>query len=172
MMLVFALVIIFTGSKLGSAVFNQVVVGPLVNAVILSAVLICDIKYGILVAALTPLMAVWTAQLPAPMAPFAPFIIAGNIVLAAGFGILNKYVKAYGTYIGIAVGAALKTLLLAFSARYLILVFKMPFPKPVMQKLAVMMSYPQLYSALAGGAVALLLYSIFKRTYGKTAINY
>jgi hypothetical protein len=80
--------------------------------------------------------------------------------------------KAYGTYIGIVVGAVLKTLLLAFSARYLILIFKMPFPKPVMQKLAVMMSYPQLYSALAGGAVALLLYSIFKRTYGKTAINY
>ena len=167
MLLVFAFIIIFTGSRIGGAVFNSFVVGPLVNAVILITVMITDIKFGALVGFSTPILAALTGQLAAPMVPFVPFVMAGNITLAVVFGILNKYVKTYGSYFGIAAGAILKTLVLVFSAKYLISIFNLNIPKPIVSKLVILMSYPQLYSAIAGGILALIVYSIFKRTYNE-----
>lgn len=171
MMLVFAFVIIFIGSRLGSAVFNQIVVGPLVNAVILFTVLLCDLKYGILVAVLTPLIASLTGQLPAPMVPFSPFIIFGNVVLAVTFGLMYKHVRGYGAYLGIAFGSLLKTGALVLSVKYLISLFGIQFKGPVLKKLAMMMSLPQLYSALAGGVIAMVLFAVYQRTYKKSEIG-
>lgn len=169
----FALIIIFIGSRLGGgAPFNQIVVGPLVNAVIISAVLICDIKYGVLVSVLTPVMAALTGQLPAPMVPFVPFIMLGNATLALVLGLCAKYIKKFGIYIGIVLGAVLKTVVLSFSAKNLIGLFSLNIPKPVAAKLGVMMSAPQLYSAMAGGVVALLFYAVYKRSYSKAASNH
>lgn len=167
----FALVIIFTGSKLGGVVFNQVVVGPLVNTVIITTVLICDIKYGVLVSILTPIMAALTGQLLTPMVPFVPFIMIGNAVLAVVLGLLAKYIKTYGVYAGIVLGAILKTLVLSFSAKHLIIAFSLKIPKPIAAKLAIMMSTPQLISAIAGGIIALLFYAVYKRNYSKVAAN-
>lgn len=171
MLAAFALVIIFIGARLGGAMFNQIVVGPLVNAVIITAALICDIKYGVLVSVLTPVMAALTGQLAAPMVPFVPFIMLGNATLAIVVGLLVKYVKTYGVYAGIILGAVLKTLMLSFSAKHLIALFSLKIPKPVAAKLAFMMSTPQLYSAIAGGVVALLFYAVYKRSYSKAAVN-
>jgi hypothetical protein len=165
MLAAFALVLIFTGSRIGGAVFNQIVVGPLVNAVIMVTVLICDIKYGILISILTPVIAAVTGQLASPMVPFVPFIMLGNITLAVVFGLLQKYVKKYGIYLGIAAGSVLKTLVLTFSVKYLVALFKLGLKKPIVDKLSVMMAYPQLYSALAGGVVALAFYALYKRAY-------
>jgi uncharacterized membrane protein len=165
MMLVFALVVIFTGSRLGGVTFNSFVVGPLVNAVIIATVLISDTKFGMLVGLCTPVLAALTGQLASPMVPFVPFIMAGNITFALIFGLLSKYIKKYGNYVGIGVGAVLKTLVLAVSAKYLVVLLSISIPKPVMAKLITVMSYPQLYSAVAGGIVALIFYSVFKKAY-------
>lgn len=168
MMLVFAFIIIFLGSRLGSAVFNQIVVGPLVNAVILFTVLLCGLKYGALMAILTPAIASLTGQLLPPMIPFSPFIMVGNVVLAVTFGLLYKYVKGYGAYLGIALGSVLKTAALVLSVKYLVSLFKISIKAPILKKLAVMMSLPQLYSALAGGVIAMILFAVYQRTYRKT----
>lgn len=172
MLAAFALIIIFIGARLGGAVFNQIVVGPLVNAVIITAVLISDTKYGVLVSLLTPVMAALTGQLAAPMVPFVPFIMLGNAVLALVLGICVRYIRKFGVYAGIVLGAVLKTAVLSASARYLIGLFSLNIPKPVAAKLGVMMSYPQLYSAIAGGVVAFLFCEVYRRSYSKASVNY
>lgn len=161
MMVVFAFIITFIGARLGTAMFNQFVVGPLINAVIISAVLYTDLKFGVLVSLVTPLLAVITGQFTA--VPFAPFIMAGNATLAVIFYCCSKYAGKFGSYIGIAAGALLKTIVLTVSIRYLVALFKIGLPKPMVAKLSVMMSYPQLYSAVAGGIVAMIFYSIFAK---------
>lgn len=163
MLLVFALTIIFIGSRFGGATFNSFVVGPLVNAVIILAAMLTDMKFGILVSISTPILAALTGQLAAPMVPFVPFIMLGNATLAVTFRLFHSWFKTYGRYIGILVGAVLKTAFLVLSVNYLVTVFNLNIPKPIISKLAVVMSYPQLYSAIAGGAVALVFYTIFKR---------
>lgn len=167
MLLIFAFIIIFIGSRTGGAMFNQFIVGPLVNAVILTAVMIADMKYGILVGILTPVLAAITGQLNAPMIPFMPFIMIGNAILALVFGLLYRKNEKFGSYIGIVLGSALKTLFLALSAKYLVAALKINIPEKVMPKLLGAMSTPQLYSALAGGVVALLFYAAYKKYYLK-----
>lgn len=161
MLLAFAFIIIFIGSRMEGAMFNQVVVGPLVNAVILTTVLTCDLKYGVLVSLTTPVLALITGQFPTAGAPFIPFIMIGNAVLAIIFFVFNKYIKTYGAYAGIVIGALFKTLVLTISIKYLVELFKIGIPKPLVSKLTVMMSYPQFYSAVAGGVVALIFCSIY-----------
>ena len=167
MLLIFAFIIIFIGSRTGGAMFNQFVVGPLVNAVILTAVLITDMKHGILVGILTPVLAAITGQLNAPMVPFMPFIMIGNALLALVFGLIYKKNEKFGQYIGIVLGSVLKALFLTLSAKYLVSAFKINIPEKVMPKLLAAMSAPQLYSALAGGVIALLFYKAYKKYYLK-----
>jgi len=167
MLLVFALIIILIGSRFGGVTFNSFVVGPLVNGVIITTVLITDTKFGILVGICTPILAVLTGQLAAPMVPFSPFIMLGNATYALLFGISYKYIKNYGSYAGIALGAVFKMIILLTSVKYLVPLFGVNIPKPVLTKLSVMMSYPQIITAVSGGIVALIFYSIYKRTYAK-----
>jgi hypothetical protein len=161
MLLVFALVIIFIGSRLGGSAFNQVVVGPLVNAVIIAAVLITDLKFGILVSLLTPVLAFITGQFT--MLPFVPFIMAGNAIMAVSVGVIEKLVKKHGIYIGIVVGAVLKALFLMISVNYLIALFNLPLSEKQIKMLGVAMSWSQLYTALAGGVVAVIFFNVFKK---------
>lgn len=163
MLLVFALVIIFTGARLGGAVFNQIVVGPLVNAVLFTTILIVDLKFGVLVAISTPILAAVTGQFT--ILPFLPFIMVGNIILVLTFGIFIKLIKKYGSYIGVAAGAVLKFLFLSVSASYMVSLFNLPIPQAAVKKLGEAMSYPQLYTALAGGVVAIIFNFFFKRNY-------
>lgn len=170
MLLVFALIIIFIGARTGGAAFNQIVVGPLVNAVIITSVLITDMKFGSLVAIITPVLAAITGQFT--IIPFMPFIMLGNVTFAVLFGLCSKYIKTYGNYVGIAVGAVLKTAVLVVSVKYLIGLFNLGLKPPVVEKLAAAMSYPQLFTAVAGGVIAILFYSVFVKRYEKVGLNH
>ena len=167
MLLVFVLIIIFLGSRFGGATFNSFIVGPMVNAVIITTVLVVNIKYAVLVGFLTPVMAAITGQLLPPMVPFVPFIMAGNITYALVFGLFSKHIKRYGNYAGIVIGAVLKTFVLIISVKYLVSLFSINIAGNVMNKLAAVMSYPQLYTAAAGGIIAMLFYLVYKRSYLK-----
>lgn len=167
MLLVFALIVIYTGSRAGGAVFNSFIVGPLVNSIILVTVMVADLKFGIIVALCTPVLAALTGQLAAPMVPFSPFIMFGNAIYAAAFGLFAKNVKTYGSIAGIGAGSLLKALWLMMSVKFLVPLFKVNIPKPALAKLSVVMSYPQFITALAGGVIAMAFYSIFIRFYSK-----
>jgi len=140
---------------------SQFLVGPVVNAVIILTTYFAGHKYGILVGALTPLLAYATNVLAPAMLPFVPFIALGNIIYVITFSILKKLKN--GEVIGVVVGSVLKFLFLFICATKLIDIIAPGMKDAVKAKLAVSMGIPQLITALIGGAAAILLYQLLKK---------
>jgi len=141
-----AIAIVFQMTKMG-----QYVTGTGINAVLIAAVGVCGLSWAAAIGFMTPMFAVLLGVQPPATVVLVPFIIAGNIVYAALFRIL----KNYNLYIGVAVAALAKFILLYMAAN--IIVDKLPAPI----KLA--FSFPQLITALAGGAIALVILKIAKK---------
>lgn len=141
---------------------SQFLVGPGVNAVLLLTAYVCGTYYGVGVAALTPVLALIVGQFPAPMGPFIPFIIIGNIIYVLLFGILKDRTRT-GKYIGAALGSFLKFLFLYFSATKLVPLLGLNIPAKVLPKLATMMGFPQLTTALIGSIIAILIIEILRK---------
>lgn len=141
---------------------SQFFVGPAVNAILILTAVICGGVYGVLVGSLTPLLAWLTSQLASVLGPFLPFIIIGNIIFVLSFVILNKRGK-YGKYLGVIIGAFIKYIFLSISASKLIPLFNLNMPPKVINKLVITMGFPQLITALIGGAFALILIEILTK---------
>ena len=125
--------------------FHQFVTGPVVNAVLFLAALIVGMWPGVIIGVFTPVIAFLTGILPPALSPMIPFIALGNALLVIVFFLLqDKSVIA-----GIVGGAILKFVFLAAAVRLLV---------DVPEALATMMTFPQLFTALGGGIVALLVY--------------
>jgi len=134
---------------------RQPITGPLVNAILLIAASMVGIGSGVLIGLLTPLVAFALGVLPAPLAPAIPGIMAGNAVLVTAFGLMSRqpWLGKSGPYLGVAVGALLKYLVLAGVVRFLI---------QVPPKIAVSLQIPQLFTALVGGALALIVIGVLR----------
>ena len=78
-----------------------------------------------------------------------PFIMIGNTLLVVVFG----YLKERDYWLGVIVASVLKFLFLfSISSIVIDLLFK----KEIALKVAMMMSWPQLFTALIGGSIAYL----------------
>jgi hypothetical protein len=141
---------------------NQFLVGPIINAILILTAFMCGTTWGVSLGVLTPVLAWLTGQLASPLAPFIPFIIIGNAIFVIFYGALKNY-KSYGKYIGIIAGAFFKYVFLSLSASKLVHVFNLAIPKKIADKLVVMMSAPQLITALIGGFLAILLIEILNK---------
>lgn len=141
---------------------SQVFVGPAVNAVLIITAALCGTMYGVIVGSLTPLLAWLTAQLPAPMGPFIPFIMIGNIIFVVSYGIIKKKSIAC-EFIGVGIGALLKYLFLYFSASKLVKLLHIGIQKNIMGKLVIMMGLPQFVTAIIGGAIAIFIIEILNK---------
>lgn len=130
----------------------QMVTGPAVNAVLLLSVPFVGPVAGTLIGLLTPLLALWTGNLAAPAVPFLPFIMIGNAVIVLAFAALRKT----NTWLAAGIAAVLKFAWLTLSARYLAALFGIKLPA----KLIAAFGVPQLYTALIGGAIAVIIISL------------
>jgi hypothetical protein len=128
---------------------NQWITGTIVNAIIFLAVWRIGIVNAALVAILPSSVALIRGLLPAPMAVLIPYIILSNIVLIAIFYALKKYPLA-----GIISASLAKFLFLFAISTYFI---------KIAGSLLVMMQWPQLVTALAGGLIAVGIIKITKR---------
>ena len=130
--------------------FPQFITGPLVNTVLYLAAMIVGWQGGMLIGILTPVIASIRGILPPPLTPLIPFIALGNSILI----ILFFWLQSKNKIVGIIIASCVKFLLLAGAVKLLVQV-----PPAIAQ----MMSFPQLITALAGGAIALLLAHFFKK---------
>ena len=119
---------------------NQWITGTIVNALLFLAVWRVGIINAALVAALPSSIALLRGLLPAPMAILVPYIIISNIALILVFYAIKKYPLA-----GVISGSVVKFLYLFAINSFFI---KLATP------LVVMMQWPQLVTALAGGMIA------------------
>lgn len=140
-----AIALVFQLTKMG-----QYVTGTGVNAVLITAVGICGLPWAAAIGFMTPMLAVLLGVQPPAAVVLVPFIIAGNILYAVLFSMIRKY----NDYIAVIAAAAVKFALLYMAANLII----DNLPAPI--KLA--FSFPQLITALAGGAVAIIVLKVLK----------
>jgi len=132
--------------------FPQFFTGPLVNAFLLLAALLNGIWSGVIIGLFTPWMAFARGILAPPLGPMIPFIMAGNAILVIAFSLVaGKRENLRREITGIILGSFLKYLLLSQAVAWVVQV-----PPPV----AKAMQTPQLFTALAGGAIALIVYRV------------
>lgn len=119
---------------------NQWITGTIINALLFLAVWRVGIVNAALLAVFPSSIALLRGLLPAPMAILIPYIIISNLALIFVFYVLKKYPLA-----GI-VSASLAKFLFLFAITSFFIKLAAPF--------VVMMQWPQLVTALAGGLIA------------------
>ncbi len=135
----------------------QWITGPLVNALLFLTALRLGVSGAMVVGLVTPLAAVLRGVLPLPLLVMTPFIALGNATLVGVFGTLR------GRNPRLAVGAAALAKFALLSATVTLLVARplslaiggsaqvVALPAAMVE----MMRWPQLATALIGGAIAL-----------------
>jgi uncharacterized membrane protein len=125
----------------------QYLTGPLVNALLFLAAALVSPLSGVLVGLFTPLLAFSFGIMP--LAPAVPIIMLGNSFLAIIFGLFAKK-----QIIAMIIAAVAKYGIMALSVYYLFpLLLNITFP----DKVIAMLTTPQLFTALGGGAIALVI---------------
>ena len=125
----------------------QWVTGPMVNAILILALVLIGPMEAVLLGLMPSTVALSAGLLPLPLAPMVPFIMLGNAVLVAVF----HYLYQKNVFAAIGIAAFLKFVFLHQTVVWLM--DKMLDGK-IVAKLAVMMSWPQFFTALIGGVVA------------------
>jgi hypothetical protein len=143
-----ALALVF---QIGFTQFAQPAVGPLVNMTLLIAAVVVGSLPAIVIGCLTPIMAFVLGIMP--LLPLVPFIMLGNTLLILSFNLIRRALPKYGDIIGVIVAAILKFAFLAVSIRYLVTFFMEKVPP----KIIAAFSLPQLYTALIGGFLAIII---------------
>lgn len=136
--------------------FPQPITGPVINAILFLSVFLVGPAAGISIGILTPIMAFIRGILPPPLGPLIPFIAIGNSFLVLVYAITSKVLQVkieqvftWRRILAMVIAAIIKFLILAGAVTFLVEI-----PPPIAQ----MMTLPQLYTALVGALIALLIY--------------
>jgi hypothetical protein len=135
---------------------QQMFAGPIVNAVLFVSVVILGVRRAMLVGMLPSVIALSCGFLPFVMAPMVLFIILGNAILVSVFYFFAK--KNY--WLGVLSAAFLKFFFLAGTS---VLMSEALFKNQIGEKIAAMMSWPQFFTALAGGIISYLFLKKFNK---------
>ena len=158
-----AMVALLVALQAATAPAGQYVTGSCVNAVLAVTTLVVGVWSGVVVALVSPFFAFLLGigpQLP----PVVPAIAVGNLVFIL---LLWDLAGRAGTpvwrqAVGLVAAAAGK-----FLALFLIVVQLLcrilTLPQPQVEKFTAMFSYPQLLTALIGGALALLIAPVLRK---------
>ncbi|OPZ93739.1 MAG: hypothetical protein BWY74_01008 [Firmicutes bacterium ADurb.Bin419] len=156
MLLALTLVFQYLGRLIPLGQYSSFIVGPLVNACLLISTGLVGIYSGAVISVLSPFGALLTGA--AYPLVFAPFIALGNFVL-----VLLFYIFKEKRVIGVISGAIAKFVVIYGSLLYVIPYFKL-MPTNMALKLAgFSFGWPQLVTALIGGAIAIPIIKRIKR---------
>lgn len=139
-----------------TSIHIQWITGPMVNAVLLLAVVLIGPMEAVLLGLMPSTVALSFGLLPLPLAPMVPFIMLGNALLVAVFHYLHQ--KNFFTALGVA--AFLKFVFLHQTVLWLM---SGMLDGPIVAKLAVMMSWPQFFTALVGGGIAYTILRLVRK---------
>ncbi len=149
--------------------FTQIVTGSCVNAVLAVSALLVGMSSGVTIAVISPVLAYLLGI--APQLVTVPAIMAGNAV----FVILLSAIAGKNKALGAQVAGWLVAAVAKFATLY-ILVVKIicglasapllesgTLKPPMLEKLPVMFAWPQLITALIGGAIALAIVPVLRK---------
>ena len=138
--------------------FAQPAVGPMVNMMLALSGLLLGPVYGIVVGLITPIVAALVGLLP--FISLAPIVMIGNAMLLVFFFVIKKRDLASNA-ISLGLGSLLKFVVLANLIRYVgpLILGNVP------DKLLLAFTWPQLFNALLGSFVALVVYKYIPKKY-------
>jgi hypothetical protein len=150
----------------------QLFTGPLINTMLLLTTLVLQPAAGVILGVLTPTVAVLRGQLPPVLLPMVPFIMTANALLVLSFEVIRNLLKHFvhakpilfslNAWLALTVAAFLKFALLYLSAKLVLpLLLGRNLPGPFLA----MMAFPQFLTALTGGVLALVIYSLLHQRY-------
>ena len=146
-MTIFAVLLLVT--TLAPILKQQMITGPIVNACLFASVILLGVRAAILIGFLPSLFALSFGLLSPLMIPLIPFIIVSNIILVLIFGALRKI----NYWLGAISASFIKFIFLFTTSSVIISLFIKGIAAP---KVAQMMSWPQLVTAIAGAIFAYL----------------
>ncbi len=121
---------------------NQLLTGSLVNAALFFAAYYLGFQAAVLISLIPSIIALSIGLLPAVLAPMVPFIMVGNIILVTTFHCLKERI-----WIAAFLASLLKFAFL-FTASFV--VAEIISKEEIVSRVLTMMSWPQLFTALAG----------------------
>ncbi|MFC1656615.1 ECF transporter S component [Patescibacteria group bacterium] len=139
---------------------QQIVSGPIVNATLIISVILLGTESAILVGLVPSIIALSVGLLPAVLAPMIPFIMLSNAILVLLFGYLYK--KNY--WFALVFGSLVKFLFLYVTSS---VVISLLIKTELASQVALIMSWPQFLTAVAGGFLAFGFLKITKKVYNK-----
>jgi len=157
-----ALTVLFQSLRLIiPALGNQFIVGSLVNLALIVAAMTIDIKGGLVIAVLAPVIAFMQGQLPLFL--MIIFVAAGNAVIVIAYALLYRE-SFMSKIIALVVGAVAKFITLYV----LVVVIGIPWlfsgiGEKAKTALSINFSWPQLVTAAIGGVLALLVIPLLRR---------
>lgn len=152
--LLLALALVF---QIGFRQFAQPLVGPLVNMTLILAALMIGPTSGLIIGTLTPIIAFAVGIIG--LAPLIPIIIIGNILFVLAFFYINNSKMKYSIWIALIISALVKFGFLALSVRMILPLFIPKAPAPIIAAFTL----PQLYTAIIGGILAIVIYPLINR---------
>ena len=147
---------------------GQFVTGSCVNAILALAVLLAGLHSGLVIAIVSPWLAFLLGIAPQPFV--VPAIMLGNTVYVVLLHVLAdpKGKNILRQIVAWLVSAACKFGMLYLTiTKFLAPLMKNALPEPKLTAIFAMFSWPQLITALIGGAVALLIFSPVKKALKK-----
>ena len=135
---------------------NQVLTGPIVNAILFISVVILGIKGAALLALTPSLVALAVGSLPLVLLPMVPFIMAGNLIMIYTF----NYLRFRNYWSGVISAGILKYLFL-YSTSFIVI--NLVIKKQLASSISLMMSWPQLATAILGGIIAYFFLKSIKK---------
>ena len=151
-------------TQAGTAALGQLLTGSLVNMMLILCVMLCGLAPGLTVALLSPLFAKLLGI--GPLWEIVPLISAGNAIIVLIWFFIGKiklWQKYYVPHIAaLIIGAAAKFLFLFLTvAKLMVPLLNMPAPQAA--KISATFSVTQLFTALIGGALAVIMLPLLKK---------
>jgi hypothetical protein len=129
---------------------QQMITGPIVNATLFVATAVLGVSGGILVGLIPSVVALSAGLLPPVLAPMVPFIMISNVIMILTF----NFLKERNYWQGMILGSVLKFVFLYSTSA---VVINLLLQKEVSAQVSLMMSWPQLLTAITGGCLAYVL---------------
>jgi len=126
---------------------NQLATGPIVNAVLFISAVILGLEKTLFICLIPSVIAMSVGLLPPVLAPMVPFIMISNVLMVFVF----FYTKKINYWIAMISASFAKFIFLYISS---FAVVNLVVKKELATAIINMMSWPQLFTALAGGVLA------------------
>ena len=133
---------------------NQLITGSIVNALLFISVSVMGLESAFLLCLIPSLISIYTGLLPLALAPMIPFIMTGNALMVLIFSKLEKR-----NFWVSAVSAAFTKFIFIWSVG---MILANSVLSGIAKNITLMISWPQLATAVAGAAIAYLFLKIKK----------